>query len=130
MKANTSPSNDSVKEPYRGMPKHPEGIGGFSMSFRAFGVLTYAALTGLQISCERLMVRGCEGRDATYSALGELRTLGLIATRSVKVSERWVKATIITEEGIDFLRHMEVPYMNFERKEKITQESVQTVYVI
>ena len=99
------------------------------MSLRAFGVLTYAALTGIQISCERLMVRGSEGRDATYSALGELRALGFIATRSVKVSERWVKATIITEEGIDFLRHVGVPYMSFERTEKVKQECVETVYV-
>ena len=117
-----------AKEPYAGMRKLPERIGGFPISFRAFGILAYASVTETKISCKELVLRGSEGRDAIYSALTELRQMGFIETTSVKMSSRWVKATLITEKGESYLENLGVPYKSFHRKSE--EESKQYSVVI
>ena len=107
-------SKDSNGNPITRMRKDSQRLGGFPISFRAFGILTYAAATGIRVSGENLYIRGNEGKEATYKAMRELRQMGFIETISVKVNGRWVKNTVITGKGQQYLASLGLPFKLFE----------------
>ena len=100
------------------MEKLPERIGGLPISYRAFGILVYSALTGIKISCERLMKRGSEGRDATARAMQELSEHGLTQTSSILVEGKWRRGTMITEKGREYLEGIGLDIYSFKLKGK------------
>jgi CTP-dependent riboflavin kinase len=102
------------------MEKLPERIGGLPISYRAFGILVFSALTGIKISCERLMKRGSEGRDATARAMQELSEHGLIHTTSLLVEGRWRRGTMITEKGREYLESIGLDIYSFKLRGKTT----------
>jgi hypothetical protein len=96
------------------MRKHPDRLGGYPISYRAFGILAYAAATGVRISGENLYIRGNEGKEATYKAMRELRQMSFIETISVKINGKWVKNTVITGKGQQYLAALGLPFRLFE----------------
>ena len=81
------------------MKKNPELIGGYPISFRAYGLLAYAVGRGLEINGETFMRLGSEGKDATYKALRELREHGLTEHKLGMVNGRPKRHSYVTFKG-------------------------------